>query len=170
MSQELTDLRQRILSGQYTEALLIIDDLDEMSRKTTLRNIRSYLVRLLSHLIKNQLEQRLTNSWAASIRHSIREIQDLNEQANQKSYYLQPDDWPPYLEDAFEDALYEAAAEVFEGQHTPFELGKKINQAEIFEMARQMLADTYTYPRQALSIRLNERLASLPGGAAWGGE
>jgi len=33
---------------------------------------------LCVHLIKNQIEQRLTNSWVASISDSIRQIKKLN--------------------------------------------------------------------------------------------
>ena len=67
MTQELIDLRASIIEGRYEDALTIVDELDWMSKKATLRNIKSYLVRMLIHLIKNQVEQRLNNSWAASI-------------------------------------------------------------------------------------------------------
>ncbi|MEH2315021.1 MAG: hypothetical protein V7K35_27270 [Nostoc sp.] len=49
-----------------------------MSRKSYIRKIRSFLIRLIIHLIRNKVEQRLTNSWVASIKGSILEIQDLN--------------------------------------------------------------------------------------------
>jgi len=67
MIQELSDLRNSILEGRYQEALALIDQLDGMSRQAKLGRIESFLVRMLIHLIKNQLEQRLTNYWAASI-------------------------------------------------------------------------------------------------------
>ena len=61
MTQELIDLRNSILEGRYADALEIVDELDWMSKKATLRSIKSFLVRMLIHLIKNQVEQRLTN-------------------------------------------------------------------------------------------------------------
>ena len=67
MVQELSDLRQSIVEGRYQDALEIVDELEGMSKQAILRNIESFLVHLLIHLIKNQLEKRLTNSWAASI-------------------------------------------------------------------------------------------------------
>ncbi|WP_445632781.1 hypothetical protein [Nostoc sp. DSM 114161] len=64
-----------------------------MSRKSYIRNIRSLLIRLIIHLIKNQVEQRLTNSWVASIEGSILEIQDLNLEDNKTSYYVKSGEW-----------------------------------------------------------------------------
>jgi hypothetical protein len=68
MTQELIDLRNSILEGRYADALAIVDELEGMSKQAILRNIQSYLNILLIHLIKNQVEQRLTGSWASSIR------------------------------------------------------------------------------------------------------
>ena len=48
---------------------------------------------MLTHLINNQVEQRLTNSWGASIRGSIREIKKLNLQDNKTAYYIKADEW-----------------------------------------------------------------------------
>ncbi|YAG14992.1 hypothetical protein NSTC745_04345 [Nostoc sp. DSM 114161] len=77
----------------YQDALLIVDQLESMSRKSYIRNIRSLLIRLIIHLIKNQVEQRLTNSWVASIEGSILEIQDLNLEDNKTSYYVKSGEW-----------------------------------------------------------------------------
>ncbi|SKB15147.1 conserved hypothetical protein [Planktothrix sp. PCC 11201] len=71
MIQELTDLKKCILEERYQDALLIINELEDMGKQAILRNIESFLVRLFIHLIKNQVEKRLTNSWIASISDSI---------------------------------------------------------------------------------------------------
>lgn len=167
MTQELADLRQSIVSGHYDEALVIIDELEEMSKKAILRTLRSYLIRLMSHLIKNQVEQRLTNSWAASIRHSLRELQDLNLTDNRTSHYLQPADWAALIEDTFEDAVYMAAAETFEGTYSPPDLLARLDRQHICAISLTMLPDTYHTTRQELSERVNAHLATLPGGDAW---
>ncbi|MEY3869310.1 MAG: hypothetical protein RLZZ338_3201 [Cyanobacteriota bacterium] len=67
MVQELVDLRISIFEGRYEEALGIIDELEGMSKQAILRNIESFLIRLMIHLIKNQVESRLSNSGAAAI-------------------------------------------------------------------------------------------------------
>ncbi|NEP58844.1 MAG: DUF29 domain-containing protein, partial [Symploca sp. SIO2G7] len=78
MTQELLDLKLSILEGRYEDALELVDELEQMSKQAILRNIESFLIRLMVHLIKNQVEQRLTNSWVASISDSILRIQKLN--------------------------------------------------------------------------------------------
>ncbi len=71
MTQELIDLRNCILEQRYTDALAIVDELEGMSKKAILRQIKSFFKVLLIHLIKNQIEKRLTNSWAASMRNAV---------------------------------------------------------------------------------------------------
>ncbi len=111
MTQELIDLRTSILDGRYQDALVIIDELEGMSKQAILRNIQSFLLRILIHLIKNQGEQRLTNSWVASIRDSIRQIKKLNLQDHKTSYYVQSDEWQSLLDDEFDEAIYQASLE-----------------------------------------------------------
>jgi len=53
-----------------------------------LRKIEAFLVKLVIYLIKNQIEQRLTNSWIASISDSVIQIAKLNSKDHQKSYYI----------------------------------------------------------------------------------
>ena len=54
MTQELLDLRQCILERRYDDALALVDELEDMSKQAILRNIESFLMRLMVHLIKNQ--------------------------------------------------------------------------------------------------------------------
>lgn len=72
MTQELSELRNSILEGRYADALVIVDELEGMSKQAILRNIQSSLNILLIHLIKKKIEQRLTGSWVNSIRNSIK--------------------------------------------------------------------------------------------------
>ena len=62
MTQELLELRSLLESGRYSEALAVVDELEDMSKQAILRNIESFLVRLMVHLIKYQVENRLTRS------------------------------------------------------------------------------------------------------------
>jgi len=118
MTQELIGLRNSILQGNYAGALAIIDELEGMSKQAILRNIESYLKILLIHLIKNQIEQRLTNSWIAYIRNSIREIQKINLKENKKSYYVNHDEWENLIEEeVIEDAIADASIEIMNGKY-----------------------------------------------------
>ena len=123
MTQELIDLRNSILQGNYAGALAIIDELEGISKQAILRNIESCLKILLIHLIKNQIEQRLTNSWIASIRNSIREIQKINLKENKKSYYINHDEWENLIEEeVIEDAIADASIEIMNGKYTRSQL------------------------------------------------
>lgn len=167
MTQELRELRDYINKGRYQEALEIIDDLEEISKKAILEKIQSFLVRLLIHLIKNQVEQRLTNSWAVSIRDFILKIQSLNLKENNKSYYIKKQDWQDYLDELFEDAIFAASLEVYEGKYNPFQLQQNVDEEHIKKMASHFLQMTYTYSRKEIRVKINQALVQLPGGEIW---
>lgn len=167
MTQELTDLRASILEGRYTDALALVDELEWMSKKANLRNIKSFIIRMLVHLIKNQVEQRLTNSWAASIGDSVQEIQDLNLQDNKTSYYIKSDEWQPLLEEALKTAIRTASVEVMNGTYSPVQLSALVNREEILLIAQNFLALTYVHKSIDLPDIIDEKLTQLPGGQDW---
>ncbi|MGK7957958.1 MAG: hypothetical protein AB4063_22290 [Crocosphaera sp.] len=138
-----------------------------MSKKAILAKIQSFLVRLLIHLIKNQLEQRLTNSWAVSIRDSILKIQSLNVKENRKSYYIKAKEWEDYLEEAFDDAVFAASVEVFAGKYNPFQLKEKVNEEQIKEIADDFINMTYICSKKTIRVEINHRLSQLAGGENW---
>ncbi|MCC5629516.1 MAG: DUF29 family protein [Nostoc sp.] len=167
MTQELWDLRKSILDGRYEDALLIVDELELMSRKSYIRNIRSFLIRLIIHLIKNQVEQRLTNSWVASISGSILEIQDLNLQDNKTSHYVKPGEWDDLLYPAFDAAIKPASAEILNGLYTSKRLLAIVDKSQILEVAKAFLDLTYTNSQKSLPGAIDEILRELPGGKEW---
>ncbi|MBW4493745.1 MAG: DUF29 domain-containing protein [Oscillatoria princeps RMCB-10] len=167
MTQELLDLRNSILEGRYEDALAIVDELEGMSVQAILRNLESFLVRLLVHLIKNQVEQRLTNSWVASISDSLVKIQKLNLKDNKTSYYIKPDEWQPFLEDALAAAIRPASVEVRSGRLTPSQLSQMLDRTQIIQTAEQLLALTYVHKPSELPDIIDTYLAELPGGKDW---
>ena len=70
--EELHELREYVLAGRTDEALHLIDELDAMSRHSTITNLTSFLVVALTHLVKMDVEKRLTRSWQNSIRNKKR--------------------------------------------------------------------------------------------------
>lgn len=167
MTQELFDLRVSILEGRYADALAIVDELDGMSKQAILRNIASYLVRLLIHLVKNQLEQRLTNSWIASISESVIEIKLLNLKGNKTSYYIAADEWQTHIEEAIERAIRPASIEVLGGRLKPFELAQRLDRAALISIAQTLLSLTYSHSIKELPAAIDRTLAQLSGGAEW---
>jgi len=167
MTQELSDLKNCLREGRYDDALVIVDELEGMSKQDILRKIESFLVRLLIHLIKNQLEQRLTNSWAASIRGSLVEIKRLNLKDNKTSFYINQDEWMTMLEDTIDLAISDASVEVFNGVYTPFQVYDMVDRSQTIAIAQSLLALTYLHPKKDLAGVINEFLTQLPGGEAW---
>ncbi|NES81230.1 MAG: DUF29 family protein [Moorea sp. SIO2B7] len=167
MTQELIDLRNSILEGRYTDALAIVDDLEEMGKQTILRNIQSFILRMLMHLIKNQVEQRLTNSWAASISDSIRQIKKLNLKDNKKSYYIKEYEWKILLEDEIDAAIEAASVEACDGAYNWFQLSEMVDREQVMETAQNLLNLTYNYSVKDLTTVINDYFTQLPGGEDW---
>ncbi len=168
MTQELIDLRASILEGRYNDALAIVDELEGMSKQAILRTIKSYLLILLIHLIKNKIEQRLTASWVNSIRNSIREIKKLNLKDNKTSYYINKDDWENLIdEEAIEDAIADASEEVMNGKYTRSQLSEMLDKPQLIQIATNLLALTYTHSAKELPALIEEHLIQLPGGEDW---
>jgi hypothetical protein len=167
MTQELIDLRNSIVEGRYADALAIVDELEVMSKQAILRNIDSLLVILLIHLIKNQVERRLTNSWAASISNYIREIKKLNLKDNKTSYYVKAEEWEPMLEEALEAAIRPASLEVLNGRLSRAQLSEMLDKPQLILTATGLLAVTYSHAAKELPAVIDESLAQLPGGEEW---
>ncbi|MEH2436205.1 MAG: DUF29 family protein [Nostoc sp.] len=167
MTQELIDLRSCIQEGRYADALVIIDELEGMSKQAILRNIQAYLRILLIHLIKNQLEQRLTNYWVASIRNSLMEIKKLNLKDNKKSYYINLNEWDNCIEDEIEIAVGDASVEVLNGMYNEFKLTEMVDRNQIIQSALKLLALTYSYSAKELPAIVAENLTQLVGGEDW---
>ena len=167
MTQELVELRHSLLEGRYDDALALVDELEGMGKQAILRNIESFLVRLLVPLIKNQVEQRLTHSWLISISDSVLQIGKLNLKDNQTSHYIKADAWIPYLEEALEEAILPASLETLEGKLKPKQLANRVDRSTLLTSAQRLLQLTYSTPRRELPAQINDVLATLPGGAEW---
>ena len=167
MTQELIDLRNSIVEGRYTDALVIVDELEGMSKQAILRNIQAFLRILLIHLIKNQIEQRLTNSWSASIRNSLIEIKKINLKENKKSYYINQDEWDSWLEDEIELAIADASLEVMNGKFKRQQLSQMLNKPQLILTATELINLTYNYQIRELPDVIDDYLSNLSGGEDW---
>jgi hypothetical protein len=115
MSDELDALRQAVLTGDYAEALALIDEMDEMSRDDKINKIESYMRVLLVHLIKQAAEKRSTRSWEVSIRETLANIVSTNKRRKSGGRYLNDEALRESLDEAWPRALDRAAVEAFEG-------------------------------------------------------
>ncbi|MGM3308156.1 DUF29 family protein [Anabaena sp. WFMT] len=138
--EELLTLKDLLLQGNVQEALVIVEELEEMSRNDIIKTIRSYAVVLLLHLIKQKAENRTTRSWEVSIRNSVLEIQRENKRRKAGGYYLAPEELLETLAEAYLNASNEASLEVEEGRYEPKELEKLVNREEIIYHALNLIS------------------------------
>ena len=139
--EELSVLRQYLEQGRYGDALLYIDELEEMSKEDKFNKIFSYALILLIHLIKKHAEQRTTRSWDFSIAHAVLQIKRTNRRRKAGGVYASPEELTEILGEAFDLALKKAALEVFEGGLDEAELAGKSDKAAIIKEAMGALID-----------------------------
>jgi hypothetical protein len=85
--EELLELKALLTGGNISEALLLVEEMTEMSKDDKLNKIFSFSIILLLHLIKQQAEKRTTRSWEVSIRNSVRQIQRSNKRRKASGNY-----------------------------------------------------------------------------------
>ncbi|MHC5615017.1 MAG: DUF29 family protein [Nostoc sp.] len=128
-------MKDLLVKGDVEGALIIVEELTEMSRNDIIKTIRSYAVILLLHLIKQQAENRTTRSWEVSIRNSVLEIQRENKRCKRVGYYITPEELLEILAEAYLNAIDQATLEVEEGRYELEELEKLVNREEIINRA-----------------------------------
>ncbi|WP_199245568.1 DUF29 family protein [[Phormidium] sp. ETS-05] len=133
--EEIITLKELLLKGDISGAIALAEEIEEMSKKDIINNIRSFAVILLLHLIKQQVENRTTRSWDVSIRNSVLEIQGLNKRPKSKGFYLDGEELQLTLTEAYAQALNKASLEVAEGIYDIEELGAMVDAGEIIERA-----------------------------------
>ncbi|MES1026037.1 DUF29 family protein [Gloeocapsa sp. BRSZ] len=137
--EELLELRELLQQGKVDEALLLVDELEDMSLSDKINKIDSYGVILLVHLIKQQAEKRLTRSWEISIENAAREIRKLNKRRKAGGYYLSSAQLSEILQEGYQIALKRASTEAFEGRFEAEELESMVNKQMILSQAIALL-------------------------------
>ncbi len=153
---EILEIKKHLLAGEIESALLIVEELEEMGRQSEIRNLESFLVILLIHLIKIQVEKRSTHSWKSSIINSLLSIQKRNK-LGKKAHYIYFQNWQEYLEDNFTTALVSASQEVFGGiDYT--ELKTMCDRVCLFDFANSLLELTYSNNQEGLVTGIENKL------------
>ncbi len=139
--EELFELKDLLLAGNIDDALLLVEELTEMSKDDKLNKIFSFSITLLLHLIKQQAEKRSTRSWEVSIKNAVRQIQRTNKRRKTGGNYLKPAELRETLEDAYGSALRQASLEAFEGKYEAKELGEIVNKTAIIEQGIELILE-----------------------------
>ncbi len=133
--EELDELRTYIETGKYQEALLLLDEMEDMSRDDKINRISNFMEVLLVHLIKQAAEKKTTRSWEVSIRHALRQIVKINKRRKAGGWYLTAQELRAALEETYESALDSASLETLAGQYTAEELHAIVDRTAIITLA-----------------------------------
>ena len=136
---ELADLRTLLTEGRIEDALLLVDELDEMSREDKINKISSYMRIVLIHLIKQHAEQRSTRSWEVSVKEALRQVARTNIRRKAGSVYLTREELQAELADAYDLALERAALEAFGGIYSAEELATRVAREQVLERALSLI-------------------------------
>ena len=148
--EEILELKDCLLNQQYDRAFAIVEDLEAMGRRDKTNNLELFLVILLIHLIKIQVEGRVTRSQKNSISNSLLAIQKRN-RLGKKSHYIKPDDWGEHILNCQFEAILAAAKEIFEGIDYQ-ELEKLVNLERLTIVSNELLALIYNKnPREIVA-------------------
>jgi len=138
--EELLTLRELIVGGNIHDALLLVEEMTEMSKDDKLNKISSFAKILLLHLIKRQSEGRTTRSWDASIDNTLYEIQKTNHRRKLESTYFSSEELQEAVTSAYEVALSGAAAEAFGGCYTVLQLAEMVDRTTIIDQAMGLIS------------------------------
>ncbi|MEL6398012.1 MAG: DUF29 family protein [Cyanobacteria bacterium J06626_4] len=137
--EELLELRELLLADRVSDALLLVEEMTEMSKDDKLNKIFSFSVVLLLHLIKQAVEERTTRSWDTSIFNAVKQIQRTNRRRKSGGFYLTVEELQETLEDAYDSALRQAALEAFEGRYEAAELGQMVERRGVVDQASSLI-------------------------------
>jgi len=137
--EELMELRTLLIGGNISDALLLVEEMTEMSKDDKQNRISSFAKILLLHLIKRQAEGKTTRSWDASIDNAVYEIQKTNRRRKAGGAYLSIEELREAVADAYHVAMSGAAAEAFGGCYTVVQLAAMVDRSEMIDKAIDLI-------------------------------
>lgn len=140
--EELLELKTLLIQGNIPDALVLVEEMTEMSKDDKINKIGSYAKILLLHLIKRQAEKRSTGSWDLSIANAVDEIQKTNRRRKAGGTYLTWDELETTLAESYRLALVRAATEAFEGQYSSKELAQMVDYDRLIADALALITET----------------------------
>lgn len=139
--EELYELRSYLEQGRYTDALVLLGEMEEMSRDDKINKIGSFLEILLLHLIKRHAEKRTIRLWDVSIRNAVAEIIRTNKRRKAGGYYLTNLELQEAIDEVYETALELASLEAFGGVYDAAQVDEMVDKAEVKQEALRLLLE-----------------------------
>ena len=119
--------------------------MEAMSKEDKINRVRSYLVVLLMHMIKESIEQRTTRSWQNSLRLALHQIEHHNKRRKAGGYYVPAEDMPQLVAEAMETAIIAASTEVLDGTLSPEEVEERIDRGALVAQALLSMASQFKH-------------------------
>ncbi len=141
--EEILALRRSIEEGRYNDALSLIGEMEEMAKDDKINKIGSYMIVLLTHLIKADVEKKMTRSWRNSILNSLDQIALSNKRRSAGGNYMDEDALRSALDDYFIFALRRSSEEIFDGKFEVRELAQLIDKEAIKAQALDYIVNGY---------------------------
>ena len=127
-------IRQVLQAGDVEDAMVGLEELIDALSKSEERALRSYLVRLMQHIIKWKVQpEHRSTSWAATIREARDQVRDLQQEHPRFTDERIQALWPKVLRSAINEAERDMNKEISnpptltweEVFATPYELPKE---------------------------------------------
>lgn len=155
--EEILELKEKLYRGDIQAAIAICDELETMGRQDKINILESFLVVLIVHLIKIQIENRVTASWIESIRNSLLEIKDRN-RLGKKSYYIKQGCWLKHFDNKLYRAVIKASKEVRGGMEIK-DLKATIDRQQLQAKTLFLLDFTYDLSEEEIVNFLDEEFS-----------
>jgi len=147
--EELFELRTHIEEGRYADALVLLGEMEEMSREDKINKIESFLDVLLIHLIKQHAEKRTTRSWDASVHNALRQIEKTNKRRKAGGHYLSESELRESVEESYRASLKYASVEAFGGAFDEMELARKVDESQIKRETLELILKAQALKKRA---------------------
>ncbi|TAE21675.1 MAG: DUF29 family protein [Candidatus Kapaibacterium sp.] len=139
--EELLQLKEYLTEARYDEAMMLVEELEDMAKDDKITRISSFAEIMLIHLIKQSVERRTTRSWDDSILRATEQIIRTNKRRKAGGYYLIRTELQEAFEEAYASSLRRASREAFEGAHSPQEIEKLFDKNALLDKALRLILD-----------------------------
>ncbi|NJO16486.1 MAG: DUF29 domain-containing protein [Thioploca sp.] len=137
--EKLLELRAGLEQQHYADALVLLREMEEISKDDKINQVRRFIILLLMHLIKQHSASKTTRSWNLSIYNSVKEIQWINKRYKSGGYYLTVKELQVIITETYPVAFKNAVPKAFEGIYEDEQLGQLVDRFQIEQQALKLI-------------------------------
>lgn len=138
--EELMTIKSLLLEGDIQSALVLVEELEQMTRQDIINQLRSLGVILLRQLIQQQTVNKINSPLVETeIQKTVLELQELQKQLNGVDDSFIQKQFLQVLEIAYPSAVDQASSELAQGRYDAEDLETMINRDKIVQQALQLV-------------------------------